>query len=184
MNRLIAISASAVAVAALAAGCSSSGTTASSSSSPASSSAPAAATATALHAQSSKYGQILVDGSGHTLYLLTADAGAKSSCYSACAAVWPPDTTTGTPTNSGVTASLVGTSARTDHTTQVTYKGHPLYTFAQDAKPGDVNGEGIASFGGTWYVVGIDGSAITSAPTAPATTPSTAPSTSGGGYGY
>ncbi len=180
MNRLIAISAGAVAVAALAAGCSSSGTTASSP--PASSSAPAAATA--LHAESSKYGQILVDGSGRTLYLLTADAGAKSSCYDACAAVWPPDTTTGTPTNSGVTASLVGTSARTDHTTQVTYKGHPLYTFAQDAKAGEVNGEGIASFGGTWYVVGVDGSAITSAPAAPVPSTSGTPSTSGGGYGY
>ena len=184
MNRLIAISAGAVAVAALAAGCSSSGTTASSP--PASSSAPAATTA--LHAQSSKYGEILVDGSGHTLYLLTADTGAKSSCYSACAAVWPPDATTGTPTDSGVTASLVGTSARTDHTTQVTYQGHPLYTFAHDAQPGDVNGEGIASFGGTWYVVGVDGNAITSAPAAPATSPGTAPtttpSTSGGGYGY
>ncbi|MEZ0064565.1 putative lipoprotein with Yx(FWY)xxD motif [Streptacidiphilus sp. MAP12-20] len=182
MNRVIAITAGAAAVATLAVGCSSS--TKNSVSSPPSSSAPAATTA--LHAQSSKYGQILVDGSGRTLYLLTADTGAKSSCNGTCTSVWPPDHTTGTPTNSGVTASLVGTTTRTDHTAQVTYKGHPLYTFAQDSKAGDVNGEGIASFGGTWYVVGVDGNAITSVPsTAPSTTPSTpAPSPSTGGYGY
>jgi predicted lipoprotein with Yx(FWY)xxD motif len=175
MNRLIAISAGACAVAALAAGCGSSSSKASNTP-PASSSAPAPSTS--LHAQSSKYGQILVDGSGRTLYLLTADTGTQSTCYGSCAGVWPPDTTTGMPANSGVTASLVGTTARTDNTTQVTYNGHPLYTFTHDAKSGDVNGEGVATFGGVWYVVGIDGNAIKSAPSAPATSPS------GGGYGY
>jgi predicted lipoprotein with Yx(FWY)xxD motif len=181
MNRTIAITAGAAAVAALAVGCGSSSTN-NSLSSPPSSSAPAAVTG--LHAQSSTYGQILVDASGRTLYLLTADSGTKSSCYGTCASVWPPDATTGTPAHTGVTASLVGTTTRTDHTTQVTYKGHPLYTFTHDAKSGDVNGEGLATFGGTWYVVGVNGDAITSAPSTPA--PSTpAPSTSGGGgYGY
>lgn len=180
MNRAIAIAAGAAAVAALAVGCGSS--TKSAVTSPPSSSAPAATTA--LHAANSKYGQILVDGSGRTLYLLTADSGSKSTCYGTCASIWPPDVTNGMPSSSGVTASMVGTTARTDHTTQVTYHGHPLYTFAHDAKSGDVNGEGIATFGGTWYVVGVDGNAITSAPAA--STPSTpAPSTSGGGgYGY
>ena len=189
MNRAIAIAAGAAAVAALAVGCSSS--TKNAASSPPSSTAPAAVTG--LHAQSSKYGQILVDGSGRTLYLLTADSGTKSTCYGTCASVWPPDTTAGTPAHSGVTASMVATTARTDHTTEVTYHGHPLYTFSHDSKSGDVNGEGIATFGGTWYVVGVDGNAITSAPAAPAPStpapstpaPSTpAPSTSGGGYGY
>lgn len=128
------------------------------------SSTPAASTA--LHAQSSKYGQVLVDGSGRTLYLLTADTSSQSTCYSSCAGVWHPDTTTGTPTSSGVTASMVGTTARTDNTTQVTYNGHPLYTYTGDAKSGDVNGEGIATFGGVWYVVGVDGNAVVSAPSA------------------
>jgi len=74
---------------------------------------------------------------------------------------------------------MVGTTARTDHTTQVTYNGHPLYTFTHDAKAGDVNGEGVATFGGIWYVVGVNGSPITSVPSTPA------PSTSGGGgYSY
>jgi predicted lipoprotein with Yx(FWY)xxD motif len=183
MNRLIALSAGAGALAALAAGCGSSSSSSSSSSkastnTPSTSSSATSAASTALHAQNSKYGQILVDGSGRTLYVLTADKGGQSTCYGACATIWPPDITTGMPADSGVTASMVGTTARTDHTTQVTYNGHPLYTFAHDAKPGDVNGEGIATFGGIWYVVGVHGDPVTSAPSAPPT------SSSGGGYGY
>ncbi|MEY9854765.1 putative lipoprotein with Yx(FWY)xxD motif [Catenulispora sp. GAS73] len=188
MNRLIAVTAGVGAVAALAVGCGSSSSSSSSSkasstpsSAPSSSSSTPAASA-AVHTENSKYGQILVDGSGRTLYVLTADKGSTSSCYSTCAGIWPPDTTTGMPASSGVTASLVGTTARTDHTTQVTYNGHPLYTFSHDAKAGDVNGEGVATFGGIWYVVGTDGNAITAAPSSTPSAP--APSTSGGGYNY
>lgn len=189
MNRLIAVAAGAAALAAVAAGCSSS-TSSKSSNPPASTSPPASSSSPAassgLHTANSKYGQILVDSSGRTLYLLTADTGTQSTCSGTCASIWPPDTTTGTPANSGVTASLVSTSTRADHSTQVTYKGHPLYTFAKDSKAGDVNGEGIKTFGGTWYVVGTDGNAITSAtssqPSMPA--PSSPSSSGGGGYGY
>lgn len=185
MNRLIAITAGVAALAAVAAGCSSS-TSSKSSNPPASSSSPAASAA--LHTANSKYGQILVDSSGRTLYLLTADTGTQSTCDGTCAAIWPPDTTAGMPTDSGVTASLVGTSARPDHSSQVTYKGHPLYTFAKDTKAGDVNGEGIQTFGGTWYVVGTDGNAITGASTSQPATPApsspSSPSSPGGGYGY
>ncbi|WP_037607092.1 COG4315 family predicted lipoprotein [Streptacidiphilus rugosus] len=182
MNRVIAISAGAVAVAALATACGSTGNNVSSSSQPPASSAPAASGA-AVHTASSKYGTILVDGSGHTLYMLTADTGGKSTCSGTCAVVWPPEHTSGMPSNSGVTASMVATTTRADHTTQVTYNGHPLYTFVKDTAPGVVNGEGITNFGGTWYVVGVDGNAIMAAPAAPSS-PSPSPSTSGGGYGY
>ncbi|MBF9072713.1 COG4315 family predicted lipoprotein [Streptacidiphilus fuscans] len=189
MNRLYVIPAMAVAVAALAVGCSSSGNT-TASPPPSSGGASASASTAALHTANSKYGQILVDSSGHTLYLLTADSGPKSTCYGNCASFWPPDHTTGMPTNSGVTTSLVGTTTRTDNTMQVTYNGHPLYTFAADTAAGDLHGEGITNFGGTWYVVGVNGNAITSAPAAPSpsSSPSGSPSHSsggsGGGYGY
>jgi predicted lipoprotein with Yx(FWY)xxD motif len=179
MNRLIIASAGLLGAAALAAGCSSSGSSGSKASTTPSMSSSTPAAASAVHAQNSKFGQILVDGSGRTLYMLTADTGNQSTCYNTCAGIWPPDTTNGTPTSSGVTASMVGTTARTDNTTQVTYNGHPLYTFTHDAKAGDVNGEGVATFGGIWYVVGVNGSPITSVPSTPA------PSTSGGGgYSY
>jgi predicted lipoprotein with Yx(FWY)xxD motif len=189
MNRLIAITAGAGAIAALAVGCGSSGSSSSSSSSsskpassPSSSSSTPVASAATVHTANSKYGQILVDGSGRTLYMLTADKGPMSTCYSTCASIWPPQTTTGMPANSGVTASLVGTTTRTDNTMQVVYNGDPLYTFSHDAKAGDVNGEGLATFGGTWYVVGTNGNAITAVPSTAPSTP--APSSSGGGYNY
>lgn len=190
MNRVIAISAGVAALAAAAAGCSSSASSKPSNPPPpppASSSSPGTSTSAALHTESSKYGQILVDGSGRTLYVLTADTGSQSTCNGDCAAIWPPDTTTGTPTNSGVTASLVGTSPRMDHSTQVTYKGHPLYTYSKDSKAGDINGEGIATFGGIWYVVGTDGNAITAPstqPSQPSTPAPSSPSSPSGGYNY
>ncbi|RAG85653.1 hypothetical protein DN069_10400 [Streptacidiphilus pinicola] len=182
MKRLYALPAVALAVATVAVGCSSS-TKNAVSSPPSSGGGSASASTAALHSANSKYGQILVDSSGHTLYLLTADAGQKSTCYGTCASFWPPDHTSGMPSNSGVTASMVGTTTRTDHTMQVTYNGHPLYTFTKDTAAGDVNGEGITNFGGTWYVVGVNGNAITSAATAPSPSPSGTGS-GGGGYGY
>ncbi|MBS2539159.1 hypothetical protein KGQ20_41065 [Catenulispora sp. NF23] len=182
MNRLIIASAGLLGAAALVAGCSSSGSSSSKASTTPSTSSSAPAASSALHTQNSQFGQILVNSSGRTLYLLTADKGNTSTCYNACAAIWAPDLTTGTPTSSGVTASMVGTTARTDNTTQVTYNGHPLYTYAGDTNSTDVTGEGVATFGGTWYVVGTNGNAIVSGASTMPSTP--APSSSGGGGGY
>ncbi|MDH6114376.1 putative lipoprotein with Yx(FWY)xxD motif [Kitasatospora sp. MAP12-15] len=197
MKPVIAATAGAAALAALVVGCSSSPGSSSSSSSTSRSSAAATSSSASASAPStsasaapasgvaslktanSADGQILVDGSGRTLYVFASDTTSTSTCNGACAAAWPPLTTTGTPNSSGLTASLVGTSMRADHTTQVTYKGHPLYTFVDDSKAGDVNGQGVTAFGGKWYVVSPSGNAITSPPSAAATTPS---STSGGGY--
>ncbi|MEY9968087.1 putative lipoprotein with Yx(FWY)xxD motif [Streptacidiphilus sp. MAP12-16] len=199
MPRVIAVALGAAAVAVLAAACGSSTTNATSSPSPSAtsaapstSSAPSSAppssapagtgVAATLQAHSSAEGQILVDGSGRTLYLFQADTGSTSNCNGTCAKAWPPDTTTGQPNASGVTSSLVATSTRADHTTQVTYKGHPLYYFVQDSKAGDTNGQGVTAFGGTWYVVSPSGNAITTMAPAPPATPT--PSKTGGGYGY
>ena len=183
MKRVTTVLAGTAAVAALAAGCASS-TKASSSPAPApSSSAPSAATgqgAAVIKTASAPEGQILVDGSGRTLYLFQSDTTSASTCNGSCATAWPPDTTSGAPTANGLNTALVGTSMRTDHATQVTYKGHPLYYFAGDSKPGDVNGQGSDAFGGHWYVVGPTGAAITT--TAPA--PSSPSTSGGGGYGY
>ncbi|GAA4988692.1 hypothetical protein GCM10023205_69610 [Yinghuangia aomiensis] len=172
MNRLLAFSAGAVAVAALAAGCGSS-----SSSSSSSSPTPSAATSAAgLHTANSQYGEILVNGSGRTLYLLTADAGTTSNCYGECASIWPPDTQVNAPASGQADASKVGSTPRNDSSSQVTYNGHPVYTYAQDAKPGDVNGQGLNTFGGTWWVLDAHGNPVT-------TVPSPSGGSSGGG-GY
>src|SRR6266705_1072061 len=54
----------------------------------------------------------------------TKSAGAAPTCYAACAATWPPLLTHGAPTAKlGATASDLGTTTRTDGTTEVTYAG-------------------------------------------------------------
>lgn len=122
---------------------------------------PAATGATVAVANDSKLGQILVDGSGRTLYLFVADSGSASTCYTSCAQIWPPVLTTGAPkAGTGATASLLGTTARTDGTTEVTYAGHPLYYFVSDKKPGDTTGQGVNGFGGLWYVLSPAGMQI------------------------
>jgi predicted lipoprotein with Yx(FWY)xxD motif len=107
-------------------------------------------------------GKILVDAKSHTLYLFEKDKNGKSACSGACAKAWPPLLTKGKPKASGtVSASKLGTTKRSDGTTQVTYGGHPLYTFIADKnKPGSTKGEGSKAFGAEWYVVGVNGKKI------------------------
>lgn len=106
-------------------------------------------------------GTILTDGSGTTLYRFARDTGMKSTCYGSCAAAWPPLTTSGAPSASGMASgSQLGTTARTDGTTQVTYAGHPLYYYAGDGAPGETNGQGLNLSGGLWYVVAPNGAFI------------------------
>jgi predicted lipoprotein with Yx(FWY)xxD motif len=126
-----------------------------------SASAPAAATATVSVAMNAKFGQILVDGNGRTLYLFEADKGSSSSCYGDCATYWPPLLTGGAPVaGTGVNAPMLGTTKRTDGTTEVTYGGHPLYYVVTDHNPGDATGQAVNNFGAAWYVVGTDGKKI------------------------
>jgi predicted lipoprotein with Yx(FWY)xxD motif len=99
-------------------------------------------------------GMVLVDSKGFVLYDFHKDKGTTSACYGACAEGWPPLLTAGEPKPSnGANASLLGTAERRDGTTQVTYNGHPLYTFAGDQKPGEANGNDISAFGGEWYAL-------------------------------
>src|SRR5438309_6011154 len=137
----------------------SSPSTAASSPSPSAAVAGGAKVAVATNA---KYGQILVDDKGITLYLFVADTGTSSTCYSSCASIWPPLLTVGAPqAGTGADQSLVGTTTRTDGKVEVTYAGHPLYYFAKDKAPGDTKGQGINGFGGLWWVLGPSGAAIT-----------------------
>jgi predicted lipoprotein with Yx(FWY)xxD motif len=99
-------------------------------------------------------GPVLVDAEGFTVYDFHKDKGTTSSCYGACAGVWPPVLTDGPPqTGEGASSSKLGTTERKDGTTQVTYAGHPLYTYAADEKPGEANGHDIDSYGAEWYAL-------------------------------
>jgi predicted lipoprotein with Yx(FWY)xxD motif len=117
--------------------------------------------AATVNVTNTKLGKILVDSQGRTLYLFEKDKGPKSTCSGACASAWPPFMTSGKPkAGSGARASLVGTSARSDGTREVTYNGHPLYYYAGDQKAGDTNGQDLTQFGAGWYVVSPAGSKI------------------------
>lgn len=128
-------------------------------------------------ANNSNLGKILVDSQGRTLYLFQADSGTKSACTGACAVAWPPLRASGKPAaGSGIVASKLGTSARSDGKPQVTYNGHPLYRFQGDQKPGDANGQAQTAFGAGWFVLSPAGTLVSDA--------GSSTSTSGGGGGY
>jgi predicted lipoprotein with Yx(FWY)xxD motif len=106
-------------------------------------------------------GKILVDSQGRTLYLFEKDTGPKSTCSGACAEQWPPLRASGKPAvGSGLSASKVGTTSRSDGAPEVTYNGHPLYTFTGDSKPGDTNGQGINAFGASWFALSAAGNKV------------------------
>jgi predicted lipoprotein with Yx(FWY)xxD motif len=130
-------------------------------------------------------GPVLVDSKGFTVYLLTADTSGHSSCDAQCLQFWPivsaPAGAT-VPTVSGVTAALSATKA-TSGASMLTAGGWPLYTFVKDRSPGDVNGQGKKSFGGTWYAVSPSGKPV-NAPSSSAATNGGAGGGLKGGYGY
>ena len=111
--------------------------------------------------RSTPLGQILVDSKGRTLYLFEADKGTASSCYDACAGVWPPLTTTGAPAaGPGVNQSLLAITTRKDGSTEVVYNGHPLYYYVSDRKPDQTTGQGLNQFGAPWWVISAAGKEI------------------------
>jgi len=99
-----------------------------------------------LHKESG-VGKVLATSKGMTLYLYTPDPKNKGTCTDSCATYWPPLKTSGKPVaGKGVNKKLLGQTSK--H--QVTYNGHPLYTYSGDAAAGQATGEGS---GGTWYAV-------------------------------
>jgi predicted lipoprotein with Yx(FWY)xxD motif len=121
-------------------------------------------------------GTVLTNAKGFTLYWFAKDTPTTSACSGACAGAWPP--VIGQPVAAaGVTLSgKLGTIKRSDGSTQATYEGHPLYTYAGDTAPGQVSGNDINGFGALWYATMASGTAATDAQ------PSSSSSSSGGGW--
>jgi predicted lipoprotein with Yx(FWY)xxD motif len=123
---------------------------------------PAAAKGVTIGTAKGADGTYLTGAGGRALYLWVADSGGKSSCSGSCAKAWPPLTTKGKAiAGKGVQASQLGTTKRSDGSTQVTYKGHPLYYFIEDKSKGSINGQGSDAFGADWWLVSPSGAAIT-----------------------
>jgi predicted lipoprotein with Yx(FWY)xxD motif len=125
--------------------------------------------------------------------MLTSEKGGKITCTASngCTAAWPeinlPSGATAAKAGAGVQSSLLGTVKDADGKSEVTYNGWPLYTFAGDSAAGVAKGQGLASFGGTWYVLNSSGNPVTAKVTSGGSGGSgTSPSKSsgGGGYGY
>jgi predicted lipoprotein with Yx(FWY)xxD motif len=115
-----------------------------------------------LRTKPSKLGRILAAGPRRmTVYLYEADKGSTPTCLGGCAAVWPPVTSAAAVVaRRGVSAEKLALTTRPDGTKQLTYNGHPLYFYSRDGDKGDAYGQGIKSFGASWYVLAPNGSKI------------------------
>ena len=168
--RMLLVLLAAAAAAAVVAACSSSGTPSGTSSG--GSAAHTAAAAAAVGLKTAKIGgvTVLTNAQGFTLYTFAPDTSTTSKCNGACATNWPP-------VNPGTVSGVKGAFAtikRSDGSAQLTFHGHPLYTFVLDKSPGQAKGNGVNAFGGLWHEAPASGSA---APAANATSGS-----GGGGY--
>jgi predicted lipoprotein with Yx(FWY)xxD motif len=160
----------AVAIVATACGSSPSSTTGTASTPGAGSSPSAASGSSALKTTTIGGASVLTNAGGFTLYWFVPDTSTKSNCNGSCATYWPPVKGPAT-AGSGVTGTL-GTITRSDGSTQATYDGHPLYTYAADTAPGQAKGNGLNVSGGVWKEMTASGSQAA------------APASSAGGYGY
>jgi predicted lipoprotein with Yx(FWY)xxD motif len=131
-----------------------------------------AATGTLVALRKTALGTVLVDARGRTLYLFEKDRNGVSACNSACVKFWPPLTSQGTPrAGKGVRQSLLQLSRPHNGRRQVTYAGHPLYTFVGDKRAGQTTGENLSNFGADWYALTAGGQKVEQS------------QSSGGGYG-
>ena len=110
--------------------------------------------------RSAKHGLYLADSSGRALYVLAQDPKGTTSCYDACASVWPPFFASGgvpTAASSAVKQALLSTIARRDGEIQVAYDGHALYYYQGDDGRGQTNGHHVQYTWGEWWLMSPDG---------------------------
>ena len=113
--------------------------------------APPAATGAALRTATIGGTTVLTNAKGFTLYSFAPDTPASSKCYGSCAAYWPP--VTGTTAAGQGLPGKVTTITRTGGAHQLTYNGHPLYTYIGDTAPGQAHGNNLNLNGGLWREV-------------------------------
>jgi predicted lipoprotein with Yx(FWY)xxD motif len=108
-----------------------------------------------------------------------------SACDTACLQYWPAFTTRATPrAGTGVKQSLLHRTKQHDGSWQVTYAGHPLYTFDGDKRAGQTTGEGLTNFGAGWYVLAATGKKVEESSSSSSSSGSGSGSSGSGGYGW
>jgi predicted lipoprotein with Yx(FWY)xxD motif len=116
-----------------------------------------AATGTVITTSESEFGTMLFNEKKQAIYIWELEDSAAAECYGDCAEAWPPVLTDGNPQATGeVNSDLLGTTKRSDGSTQVTYNGHPLYHYAHEGA-GEVKCHNVATHGGLWWVIRPDG---------------------------
>ena len=116
---------------------------------------------TLVNLRKTALGAVLVDARGRTLYLFEKDRNGVSACNTACLKYWPALTSRGTPrAGEGVRQSLLRLGRAHNGRRQVTYAGHPLYTFVGDKRAGQTTGEGLSNFGADWYALAATGEKV------------------------
>jgi predicted lipoprotein with Yx(FWY)xxD motif len=121
-----------------------------------------ASRATEVLLRHTSLGSILETSAGFTLYEFTRDHGSEDSCVKVhgCAQAWPALTTSGQPSaGPGVKASLLSSIRISGGARQVTYAGHPLYTYVADSR-GSTGYVGVSAFGGFWYALSASGHTV------------------------
>lgn len=101
----------------------------------------------------SKFGAILTDINGRSLYMFSSDVTGTANCIGVCETTWPPFYSANISTNPNLNSSEIGVIIRADGRKQNTYKGYPLYYYKNDVRAGQINGDGIA---GLWFVAKPD----------------------------
>ncbi|MGB0095248.1 MAG: hypothetical protein WBP81_22260 [Solirubrobacteraceae bacterium] len=126
-------------------------------------SAVASGKAPTVKLRGSGLGKIVVNGRGRTAYMFTRDRRNRDVCakINGCSSVWPALTVKGKPiAGPGLKSSLLGTIGLAGGVRQVTYAGHPLYTYSADTGPGQTDYVGVSQFRGTWYAVNSAGETV------------------------
>lgn len=112
-------------------------------------------------------GTVLVDSTGHTLYVFMPDKHSAVRCTGACASVWPPlkvESGGKASASGGAKQSLLSSDPDPEGGDVVTYAGWPLYKYVADTSPGMATGQGLNINGGLWYVISPSGTVITKKP--------------------
>jgi predicted lipoprotein with Yx(FWY)xxD motif len=115
-----------------------------------------------LQLRKTSLGKILVGSNGFTLYAFTLDSRNHDACakISGCLGAWPAVVSSAPSIGPGVKASLVGTIPFGRGKRQVTYAGHPLYTYVGDSSPGQTTYVNILQFRGRWPALNASGGEV------------------------
>jgi predicted lipoprotein with Yx(FWY)xxD motif len=113
-----------------------------------------------------KYGVILVNGKGLTLYMFVPDKRKRVTCKASCAVIWPPLKIKAgqKPTAGGAAKKALLGTYKTASGRVVSYNRWPLYTYFTDHKPGQAKGQALDQSGGLWYVLSPSGKVIKTKP--------------------